>query len=79
VPVGNHIVVRTNKYTHRPNSLDLADAYDEVTDYDSCRMRRHGTTFRDFSRLTDVAVYLRYNHGVGTRDASVEATPGGRI
>ena len=76
VPVGNHIVDRANAHICRPSSLDLGRAYVELTDYDSYRVKRHGITFRALSRLTEVAGCLR---DLGTSDASVGATPGGRI
>jgi hypothetical protein len=76
VPVGNRIVDRTNKHIRRPNSLDLADVYAEITDDDSCRAGRHGIAFGNFARLTEVAGYY---HDLGAFDASVGATVGARI
>jgi hypothetical protein len=48
----------------------------ELTDYDSCRVKRHDITFEALSGLTEVAGRLR---DLGTSDASVGATPGGRV
>jgi hypothetical protein len=61
---------------HTCPSTSLVGACADLTDYDSWRVKRHGTAFGALPRLTRGAGHLR---DLGTSDASVATVPGGRI
>ena len=85
---------RANDDARKSNSPSRQRTYAELADYYADRVRREGATFADFSRLVEIASYLRdhqYDEGMShapllktmhyphARNQADQASGGGRL